>query len=72
MSSDVAVYVAVGRRNLLAGRLYPYRRRGVESASFIYDDRYLADLDAYSPLGLTRQLSGRARAIAARLPRGPR
>ena len=48
MSSDVAVYVSVGARNLLAGRLYPHRRRGVESASFAYDDRYLADPDGYA------------------------
>jgi serine/threonine-protein kinase HipA len=48
MSSEVAVYVTVGERNLLAGRLYPQRRRGVESASFSYDDRYLADSDSYA------------------------
>jgi serine/threonine-protein kinase HipA len=48
VSSDVAVYVVVGERNLLAGRLYPHRRRGVESASFVYDDRYLADPDSYA------------------------
>jgi serine/threonine-protein kinase HipA len=48
MSSEVAVYVAIGERNLLAGRLYPHRRRGVESASFGYDDRYLADPDSYA------------------------
>jgi serine/threonine-protein kinase HipA len=48
MSSEVAVYVAIGRRNLLAGRFYPHRRRGVESASFSYDDRYLADPDSYA------------------------
>ncbi len=48
MSSEVAVYVAVGGRNLLAGRLYPHRCRGVESASFSYDDRYLADPDSYA------------------------
>jgi serine/threonine-protein kinase HipA len=48
VSSDVAVYVAVGERNLFAGRLYPQRRRGVESASFGYDDRYLADPDSYA------------------------
>jgi serine/threonine-protein kinase HipA len=47
VSGDVAVYV-VGERDLLAGRLYPYRRGAVESASFVYDDRYLADPDAYS------------------------
>lgn len=48
MSGDIAVHVAVGERNLLAGRLYPHRRRGIESASFVYDDRYLADPDAYA------------------------
>lgn len=32
----------------MAGRMYSHRRRGSESASFIYDDRYLADPDAYS------------------------
>jgi serine/threonine-protein kinase HipA len=47
VSGDIAVHVAVGERNLLAGRLYPHRR-GVESASFVYDDRYLADPDAYA------------------------
>lgn len=48
MSGEIAVYVAVSERNLLAGRLYPHRRRGVESASFVYDDRYLADPEAYA------------------------
>ena len=48
MSGEIAVYVAVGMRNLLAGRLYPHRRRGVESASFVYDGRYLADPEAYA------------------------
>ena len=48
MSGEIAVYVAIGERNLLAGRLYPHRRRGVESASFSYDDRYLADPGAYA------------------------
>jgi hypothetical protein len=48
MSNDVEVYVAVGERDVLAGRLYPHRRRGVESASFVYNDRYFADPDAYA------------------------
>lgn len=48
MSGDIAVYVAVGGKDLLAGRLYPHRRRGVESASFVYDDRYLADPAGYA------------------------
>jgi serine/threonine-protein kinase HipA len=48
MSDEISVYVAVSERNLLAGRLYPHRHRGVESASFAYDDRYLADPEAYA------------------------
>jgi serine/threonine-protein kinase HipA len=28
--------------------MYPHRRRGIESASFVYNDRYLADPDAYA------------------------
>jgi serine/threonine-protein kinase HipA len=48
VTSDAAVYVARGASNLLAGRMYSHRRRGVESASFVYDDRYLADPDAYA------------------------
>ena len=47
MSSDVLVYVG-GDRDVLAGRLHSHRRRGTESASFIYDDRYLGDPEAYS------------------------
>jgi len=48
MSDDVEVHVAIGERNVLAGRMYPHRHRGVESASFVYNDRYLADPDAYA------------------------
>lgn len=48
MTGDVSVYVAVGEKDLLAGRLYHHRRRSVESASFIYDDRYLASPEAYA------------------------
>ena len=48
MSSHVEVYVALGGKNLMAGRMYSHRRRGSESASFVYDDRYLAHPDAYS------------------------
>jgi serine/threonine-protein kinase HipA len=48
MSDDVEVHVAVGEKNVLAGRMYPHHRRGVESASFVYNDRYLADPDAYA------------------------
>ena len=46
MSTEVAVYVAVGERNLLAGRLQP-DDSGRAVAGFAYDDRYLADPDAY-------------------------
>jgi serine/threonine-protein kinase HipA len=46
VSSEVAVYVAVGERNLLAGRLQP-DDSGRAVAGFAYDDRYLADPDAY-------------------------
>jgi serine/threonine-protein kinase HipA len=48
VNSDIEVHVARGDRNLLAGRMYSRRRRGSESASFVYDDRYLADPDAYA------------------------
>jgi serine/threonine-protein kinase HipA len=46
VSSEVAVYVAVGERNVLAGRLQP-DDSGRAVASFAYDDGYLADADAY-------------------------
>ena len=48
VNSDIEVHVALGDRNLLAGRMHSHRRRGSESASFGYDDRYLADPDAYA------------------------
>ena len=48
MTGAIDVYVAVGKRDLFAGRLYPRHRRGTESASFIYHDGYLADTDAYA------------------------
>jgi serine/threonine-protein kinase HipA len=48
VTSAIDVYVAVGKRDLFAGRLYPHQRRGVESASFIYNDGYLADPDSYA------------------------
>jgi serine/threonine-protein kinase HipA len=47
VSNDIEVFVADGERNILAGRLYPHLRRGSESASFIYDDQYLANPGAY-------------------------
>jgi serine/threonine-protein kinase HipA len=48
MTTDVDVFVAVADKNVRAGRLYSHRRRGAESASFSYDDRYLADPQAYA------------------------
>jgi serine/threonine-protein kinase HipA len=48
VTSAIDVYVAVGKRDLFVGRLYPRHRRGTESASFIYNDGYLADMDAYA------------------------
>jgi serine/threonine-protein kinase HipA len=48
VSGEVAVFVAAGGENLLAGRLYSHRHRGTESASFVYDDRFLARPDAYA------------------------
>ena len=47
MTGDIEVFVADGERNILAGRLYPHLRRGSESASFIYGDKYLASPGAY-------------------------
>lgn len=47
-SSEVSVYVSDRDGNVLAGRLYSRRRRGVESASFSYDERYLARPGAYA------------------------
>jgi serine/threonine-protein kinase HipA len=46
VSEDVAVYLAAGGRDLLAGHVHPSVRDG-ESISFGYADRYLAGPDAY-------------------------
>jgi serine/threonine-protein kinase HipA len=48
MSDEVEVFVAVGERNVRAGRLYPRQRTGAESASFVYADTYLADPGSYA------------------------
>jgi serine/threonine-protein kinase HipA len=48
VSDEISVFVAVGDENVLAGRMYSHRRRGVESASFVYDDRFLANPHAYA------------------------
>lgn len=44
---DVEVVAEVGGRNAIVGRLHSHRRRGVESATFNYDDAWLASPDAY-------------------------
>ena len=41
MNDEVAVFVAIGDENIQTGRMYPHRRQGVESTSFVYDDRFL-------------------------------
>ncbi len=48
MSDEVSVFVVIGDENVLAGRMYSHRRRGVESTSFVYDDRFLANPHAYA------------------------
>lgn len=47
-TNEVAVYDASSGEDVLSGRLFSQRRRGVESASFSYDERYLARPDAYT------------------------
>jgi len=47
MAADVQVWVAQGGRDALAGTLYSHRRRQTESATFAYDDSWLAHPDAY-------------------------
>jgi serine/threonine-protein kinase HipA len=46
-SADVEVFAAMDAQDVHVGRLYPHHRRGSESASFIYNDTYLANPDAY-------------------------
>lgn len=44
----IEVVVVLDRDDVVAGRLFSHRRRGRESASFAYDDAYLARPDAYA------------------------
>ena len=48
MSDEVSVFVAVGDENVLVGRMYYHRRRGVESTSFVYDNSFLANPHSYA------------------------
>ncbi len=45
--SAVEVLLQIGGEDVLAGRLFSHRRRGVESATFAYDTGYLGRSDAY-------------------------
>jgi serine/threonine-protein kinase HipA len=48
MNDDrIEVVVAVGDENVLAGRFYSHRRRGVESATFSYSMEYLQRTDGF-------------------------
>jgi serine/threonine-protein kinase HipA len=47
MTDYIEVFVAIGGKNIFAGRMYPHYRRGSESASFIYDGKYLGNPEAY-------------------------
>jgi serine/threonine-protein kinase HipA len=48
VSSEVEVFVAVGDRSVLAGRMHSRRIEGAESASFAYDDSYLERPGSYA------------------------
>jgi pyrroloquinoline quinone (PQQ) biosynthesis protein C len=53
VSDEISVFVAVGDENVLAGRMYSHRRRGVESTSFVYDDwRRVAESHGLTPRDL--------------------
>jgi len=45
--STIDVYVSIGGSDVPAGRLHTHHRRGTESATFMYNDAYLADPQAY-------------------------
>ena len=47
MPAEVEVLVAFGAEDILAGRLWTHRSRGRESATFSYDETYLARSGAY-------------------------
>jgi serine/threonine-protein kinase HipA len=46
--SEVEVVVSLDSAAVLAGRLHAHRRRATESATFYYDEAYLARPDAYA------------------------
>ena len=48
MTSEVEVVASLAGTDVLAGRLHSHRRRATESATFYYDQAYLARPDAYA------------------------
>lgn len=48
MTAEAEVVVSIAGEDVLAGRLYAHRRRGVESPTFLYVDSYLGRRDAYA------------------------
>lgn len=66
--SPVDVLVQIGDADVLAGRLWPHRRRNAESATFAYDASYLAfphayELDPGLPLVAGQQQTATGRAV---------
>lgn len=47
MTTEAEVSVSIVGEDVAAGRLYAHRRRGVESATFVYDESYLRHSGAY-------------------------
>jgi serine/threonine-protein kinase HipA len=45
--TPIEVVVQIGGEDVLAGRLWSHRRSGAESATFAYDNDYIARADAY-------------------------
>lgn len=67
MSQEIDVWVGEGGVDVRAGRCYSRRRRGAESASFAYDEGYLARPEAY-PLDPVLPLVSGTQHTALELP----
>jgi serine/threonine-protein kinase HipA len=70
MATEVAVVVSISGEDVLAGRLWSHRSRGRESATFSYDESYLAlggayELDPRLPLVSGSQQTPEGQAIFA-------
>ena len=48
MTSPIEVHAGTRAGTVLVGRLYPHRRGRTESATFAYDDSWIASPDAYA------------------------